>query len=47
MCETVCIHEQCKAQICEPLHQNRVFIMYIISDGHIFGTLNTHTFEQI
>ena len=46
-CETVHIYEQCKVQICEPFHQNHVFIMYLISNGHIFGTLNPHTFEQI
>ena len=47
MCGTVHIYEQCKAQICGPFHQNYVFIMWTISYGHIFGTLNVHTFEQI
>ena len=27
MRDTVHIHEQCKAQICEPFHQNYVFII--------------------
>ena len=47
MCVTVHIYEQCKAQTCEPFHQNQVFIWWTVSDGHIFGTFNGHTFEQI
>ena len=45
MCGTVHICEQCKAQICEPFHQNHVFIWWIVSDGHIFSTFNAHTFK--
>ena len=45
MCGNVHIYEQCKAQICEPLHQNHAFIWCAVSDGDIFGTFNAHTFE--